>query len=101
MLPTNTRQWLKFIDDFNMPQNEQQSAELVDLITSHKERCLFSNTLMPDTRRISIIWQLNLTVVLKLAKINHVNSIEFYLNSREHSILERVIIITVVLQTSI
>ena len=84
-----------------MPQNEQQSAELVDLITSHMERCLFSNTLMPDTRRISIIWQLNLTVVLKLAKINHVNSIEFYLNSREHSILERVIIITVVLQTSI
>ena len=37
LTPAKCRKWIHFIDDLNMPQDQQEKAELVDFIISHKD----------------------------------------------------------------
>ena len=45
--PAKCRKWVHLIDDLTMPQDQQEKAELVDFIISHKDGEFFKSTLMP------------------------------------------------------
>ena len=47
MTPAKCRKWVHFIDDLNMPNDQQEKAKLVDFIISHKDGEFFESTLMP------------------------------------------------------
>lgn len=47
LTPAKCREWVHFIDDLNMPQHQQEKAELVDFVISHKDGEFFKSTLMP------------------------------------------------------
>ena len=37
LTPAKCREWVNFIDDLNMPRDQQQGAELVDFVISHMD----------------------------------------------------------------
>ena len=41
MTPVKCRKWVHYIDDLNMPQDQQEKAELVDFIISHQDGDFF------------------------------------------------------------
>ena len=47
LTPAKCREWVNFIDDLNIPQDQQQTAQLVDFVISHKDGEFFKSTLMP------------------------------------------------------
>ena len=47
LTPEKCRKWVHLIDDLNMPLDQQEKAELVDFIISHKDREFFKSTSMP------------------------------------------------------
>ena len=47
LTPVKCRKWVHFIDDLNMPQDQQEKAELVDFIISHQDGDFVKSTLMP------------------------------------------------------
>ena len=41
------REWVNFIDDLNMPRDQQQRTELVHFVISQMDEEFFKSTLMP------------------------------------------------------
>ena len=47
LTPAKCKEWVNFIDDLNMPRNQQERAELVDFVISHQDGEFFKSTIMP------------------------------------------------------
>lgn len=47
MIPERCREWFNFIDDLNIPKDQQERAKLVDFVISHNDGEFFKSTLMP------------------------------------------------------
>jgi len=66
LTPAKCRKWVHFIDDLNMPQDQQEKAELVDFVISHKNGEFFKSTFMP------VIFKKNFNYFVQFATELHV-----------------------------